>query len=69
MKPAKTHIVDIRLYNNGRIRIPVCKATAPLLDMNSTAWEFAKAIKDATCKVCRQRYPRRYPWTKEKKHA
>ena len=60
----KTHIRDIRLYNNAGLSVPVCKATAPLLDTTSTGWEFAHK-KEATCKVCRARYTRRYPWTRE----
>lgn len=69
MKPSKTHIRDIRLFNNGGVSVPVCKATAPLLDLSSTAWEFVQEPKDATCKTCKRRYPKRYPWTKEARHA
>lgn len=68
-KEAKTHIRDIRLFNNAGLSVPVCKATAPLLDLSSTAWEFADSKKDATCKGCVKRYPLRYPWTKEMKHG
>lgn len=64
-REAKTHIRDIRLFNNAGLSVPVCKATAPLLDLDSLAWEFSDNAKDATCKSCVARYPRRYPWTKQ----
>jgi hypothetical protein len=59
----KTHIRDIRLFNNAGMPFPVCQANAPLLDVDKARWPYAdKSV--ATCKHCQRLYPKRYPWTK-----
>lgn len=63
----KTHIRDIRLYNNSGISFPVCCAGAEFLDLNKTGWTFASGIRETdnvTCKNCLKIFYKRYPWGK-----
>lgn len=57
----KTHIKDIRLYNNAGMSFPVCQASAKLLDTDKSAWKADRARK-ATCKHCMRAYAKRYRW-------
>jgi hypothetical protein len=58
----KTHIDDIRLFNNAGISFPVCMAGAKTLNMDATGWPEAPK-EEATCKRCIRAYAKRYPWT------
>ena len=60
----KTHIRDIRLFNNAGMSFPVCQANAPLLDLDKGHWPCARR-EQATCKHCQRAYTRLYPWTKK----
>ena len=58
----KLHIRDIRLRNNAGIDMPVCKASAELLDMDATRYPTTGDRKQATCKHCIRQYAHRYAW-------
>jgi hypothetical protein len=60
----KTHIRDIRLFNNAGVSLPVCKANAKLLDTECRA-PIAAHPDQATCAHCRRLYPKRYPWARK----
>jgi len=62
----KTHIRDIRLYNNAGISFPLCYAGAKFLDMDKTGLPMANREEAATCKKCQKRFPKRYPWAVRK---
>lgn len=66
MKKNKTHIRDIRLYNNAGISFPVCRAGAEMLDLDCTRYEMANPETAATCLRCPDAYKKRYPWTQTK---
>lgn len=60
----KTHIRDIRLFNNAGISMPVCYAGATPLDTDKCRLPCAP-VKQATCKRCQRAYPKKYPWTQK----
>lgn len=57
-----SHIQDIRLANNAGMSFPVCKANAPLLDLDAAHWAIASDRYLATCKRCIRLFPLRYQW-------
>jgi hypothetical protein len=58
----KTHIRDIRLFNNAGISMPVCYAIQSPLDLDKTGLPISQRPEQATCKHCQRVYPKRYPW-------
>lgn len=65
----KTHLKDIRLYNNAGISMPLCRATARLLDLDATAWKKTGKWEEVTCLNCLKMAPQRYPWAYGEKHG
>lgn len=56
------HLTDLRLSNNAGLHIPVCKAGARLLDMDSSRLRQSKRMNEVTCPRCERYGVSRYPW-------
>lgn len=55
------HYADLRLKNNGGIRLPVCIADAELLDTENT-WPITSDKKKVTCQKCIDAWAKGYRW-------
>jgi len=49
----KVHLHDRRLFVNAGVYIPACKASAELLDMDTSRWPQTWILEDVTCAKCR----------------
>jgi hypothetical protein len=58
----RTHIRDLRLFNNAGISFPVCRASDEKLDLDKSSWPTVAHPKDSTCNNCKIAFRKRYPW-------